>query len=103
MAVSSTPLPADCPEPSLRPSTEPGEICGAAIVADARCLGHLDSTALDTYLAALVPGSPVQARGVTFTKSASFHRVTFTKNADFSDATFFEDADLRGAMFTGSA
>jgi uncharacterized protein YjbI with pentapeptide repeats len=121
MAASSSP--SDCPEPSLRPSAEPGEICGAAVVADDRCLGHLESPALDAYLAGLVPGSPVDARGVTFTEDrlprllsalsppnghprlgdAGFRGAVFVENAYFFDATFTGSADFSGVTFTKSA
>jgi hypothetical protein len=49
----------DCQETD--PEAESG-LCGAAIVADERCLAHLTSEQLSAYLETLRPGSNINAR-----------------------------------------
>ncbi|MGI8332536.1 pentapeptide repeat-containing protein [Actinomadura scrupuli] len=112
-----------CQEPSLRPSAEAGEPCGAAVTADGRCLAHLDPNALDAHLAELTPGAPVHARGVVFSAGllqrltavlrlpdgtgsigdADFNGATFAELASFTGVTFTGRADFAGATFAGVA
>lgn len=129
--MTSSPPPAeseliDCQEPD--PDAGSG-LCGAAIVADERCLAHLTSEQLTAYLATLGPGANINARGVKFsrglltkvlrrfraglgasvgdadfrsaifTEYASFFRVAFVKSANFDSANFAEGAHFYRGAF----
>jgi uncharacterized protein YjbI with pentapeptide repeats len=98
-------------------------VCGAAVAADQRCLAHLSPDARTAWLAALVPGSDIDARGVTFCEdlltelldalsdpqdearigNADFRAATFTGTAKFDGAIFSGTARFDGATFSGAA
>lgn len=90
----------------------PPNRCGAATVAHDRCLAHLSDDQRAQYLAALSPGSPIDARGVIFSGGLLYDLLNAligdkerpeVGRADFRGATFTEWANFMGAQFNDHA
>ncbi|WP_326565468.1 pentapeptide repeat-containing protein [Amycolatopsis rhabdoformis] len=102
---------------------QPEDQCsGVQVSGLARCLAHLNSAELGSFLRHLSPGAELDVRGTTLDPAllrhlkdaltpsgvrgartrvghAQFNGTTFTGEADFRDTTFAEDADFSGATF----